>query len=76
MLKKGSKTILENNFYPYLTEGMTAGGICRVDKGLKADLTHEVLVNVLAVVVDVGLVVGVVLPTVPEQSSDNRQFLC
>ena len=48
-----------------LTEGVAAGRVGGVDEGLQADLTHEVLVHLLAIVVDVGLVVRMVLPTIP-----------
>ena len=48
-----------------VAEGVGARRVDRLDKGLQADLAHQVLVDVARVVVEVGLVVGMVLAARP-----------
>ena len=52
---------LEVAVHAGVAEGVAAGRVHRLNKGLQADLAHQVLVHFLVVVVQVGLVVRVVL---------------
>ena len=52
---------LEVAVHAGVAEGVAAGRVHRLHEGLQADLAHQVLVHLLAVVVQVRLVVRVVL---------------
>ena len=55
-----------------MTEGVSAGSVHRLHERLQTDLTHEILVDLGLVVVEVRLVMGVVLSAGPTDPDPGR----